>query len=106
MATRTNRGRVPAARPVGPMLPFSEKLVLNQWLISLFGIDPLAVHQHKGRKVRPLYMLTKTLADCPEGLGPNNLHHFYTQLQLTRQPTVRIHPDALLQAADAERQAG
>ena len=97
MATRTNRARVPAARPLGPMLPFSEKLVLNQWLIDQFGINPLASHQHKGRTVRPLYMLTKTLADCPEGLGPNNLHHFYTQLQINRQPGARIHPDALLQ---------
>ena len=24
-----------------PKLPFSQKLVLNQWLISLFGINPL-----------------------------------------------------------------
>ena len=97
MATRAKKDKAPAARPLGPMLPFSEKLVLNQWLISLFGIDPLAPHQHKGRTVRPLYMLTKTLADCPEGLGPNNLHHFYTQLQINRQPDTRIHPDALLQ---------
>jgi len=97
MATRANSARVPAAKPVGPMLPFAEKLVLNQWLISLFGVCPLALQQHQGRKVRPLYMLTKTLADCPEGLGPNNLHHFYTQLQVNWQPQARIHPDDLLQ---------
>jgi superfamily II DNA or RNA helicase len=97
MATSTaKKPKAPRAKSV-ETLPFSEKLVLNQWLISLFGIDPLAPHQHKGRKVRPLYMLTKTLADCNDGVGPDNLHHFYTQLQLNRQPGARIHPDALLQ---------
>lgn len=94
--TTAKKAKTPRAKSV-VTLPFSEKLVLNQWLISLFGIDPLAAHQHKGRKVRPLYMLTKTLADCPDGLGPNNLHHFYTQLKLNWQPQARIHPDALLQ---------
>ena len=94
--TTAKKAKTPRAKSV-ETLPFSEKLVLNQWLISLFGIDPLAPHQHKGRKVRPLYMLTKTLADCSEGVGPNNLHHFYTQLQLNWQPQARIPPDALLQ---------
>lgn len=94
--TTATKPKAPRAKPV-ETLPFSEKLVLNQWLISLFGIDPLAAHQHKGRKVRPLYMLTKTLADCNDGVGPDNLHHFYRQLQLNRQPGARIHPDALLQ---------
>jgi superfamily II DNA or RNA helicase len=101
MATTTakptaKKAKVPRAKSV-ETLPFAEKLVLNQWLISLFGIDPLAAHQHKGRKVRPLYMLTKTLADCNDGLGPDNRHHFYTQMQLNRQPGASIHPDALLQ---------
>jgi len=97
MATRAQKTKGPAAKPVGPLLPFADKLVLNQWLISLFGIDPLATHQHKGRPVRPLYMLTKTLADCADGVGADNLHHFYTQLKLNWQPQAQIHPDALLQ---------
>lgn len=97
MATRAKKTKVPAAKPVGPLLPFAEKLVLNQWVISLFGIDPLETHQHKGRQVRPLYMLTKTLADCNDGVGADNLHHFYTQLKLNWQPQAQIHPDALLQ---------
>ena len=97
MATSTaKKPKAPRAKSV-ETLPFSEKLVLNQWLISLFGIDPLAPHQHKGRKVRPLFMLAKTLNECPEGMGPDNLHHFYTQLKLNWQPHARIHPDALLQ---------
>lgn len=100
MATAKNKtAKVKAvkAKPSDWMLLFADKLVLNQWLISLFGIDPLAKHQHKGRTVRPLYMLTKTLADCLEGLGPNNLHHFYTQLQLNWQPQAQITVAELVQ---------
>ena len=33
---------------------FQEALVLNQYLISLLGIDPLATHTDAGRTVRPL----------------------------------------------------
>ena len=78
-------------------LPFSQKLVLNQWLISLFGIDPLASHQHNGYSVRPMYALTKTLRDCREGLDVDNLHFFYKQLQVGWLPAATLHPDVLLQ---------
>ena len=60
-----------AATPKKPRAPkaaaplvashFQETLVLNQWLISLLGIDPLAPHQDAGRPQRPLEMLAKTL---------------------------------------------
>lgn len=98
MTAKTTAKKPKAPRTVAaPTLPFSEKLVLNQWLILQFGIDPLAAHTHKGRQVRPLHMLTKTLADCREGVDTDNLHHFYTQLRLNWQPQARIHPDQLLQ---------
>jgi hypothetical protein len=97
MATTTAKKPRAARTRSTETLPFAEKLVLNQWLISQFGIDPLVVHTHQGRKVRPLYMLTKTLVDCREGVGADNLHHFYTQLQLNWQPQARIRPDELLQ---------
>ena len=42
-------------------------------------------------------MLSKTLVDCNEGLGSNNLHHFYTQLQLNWQPQAQITATELLQ---------
>jgi len=45
-------------------MPFNHKLVLNQWLLSLFGVerfDQLAVH-----------LKDETL----EGLDENNIHRF------------------------------
>lgn len=90
MATRLKR---PSALP---LLPFSQKLVLNQWLISLFGIDPLQPYLDKGRQVRPLYALTKTLLDCHEGLDSDNLHFFYQQLKVGWLPNATLHPDSLL----------
>lgn len=64
------------------LLPFSQKLVLNQWLISLFGIDPLAEHKEGGRSVRPIQVLGKSLKDTREGLDSDNLHYFYKALDL------------------------
>ncbi|MEW8074112.1 MAG: DEAD/DEAH box helicase family protein [Candidatus Thiodiazotropha endolucinida] len=64
------------------MLPFSQKLVLNQWLISLFGVDPLAEHKEGYRSVKPIQVFAKSLKDCREGLGKDNLHNFYTTLAL------------------------
>lgn len=90
MATRSKTARS------APVLPFSQKLVLNQWLISLFGIDPLQQHQHNGRPVRPMYALSKTLRDCREGLDTDNLHFYYKQLQLGWLPQAAMHPDRLL----------
>ncbi len=36
---------------------FRNKLLLNQWLISLFGIDPLVEHKVNGKAVRPFHRL-------------------------------------------------
>ena len=64
---------------------FQDKLVLNLFLISLFGIDPL-LDQYSGsgstrRKVRPFRKLSEKLDDCrTEGLADDGLHHFYHQL--------------------------
>jgi superfamily II DNA or RNA helicase len=63
-------------------LPFAYKQVLNQWLISQFGFDPLQrVRQGKG-KLRPLAALSDTLRMVPEGLNTDNLHHFYKTLDI------------------------
>ena len=96
MATKTKILKNTKAKAL-PSLPFSQKLVLNQWLISLFGIDPLASHQHNGRSVRPMHALTKTLGDCREGLDADNLHFFYKQLQVGWLPEAKLHPDVLRQ---------
>lgn len=56
---------------------FRDKLLLNQWLISLFGIDPL---QEDGKE-RPFHKLAEPIRDSRlEGLDKDNLHNFYHAL--------------------------
>ncbi len=60
---------------------FRNKLLLNQWLISLFGIDPWGNHNLQGKSVRPFHMLADSIKDPRlEGLDYNNLHKFYGAL--------------------------
>jgi hypothetical protein len=42
---------------------FRNKLLLNQWLIFLFGIDPLADNELNGIKVRPFNKLADPIKD-------------------------------------------
>ena len=73
MAKRKARG----ARPHS----FRNKLLLNQWLVSLFGIDPLAEHKVNGKVVRPFHKLAEPIRDPRlEGLDKDNLHFFYHHL--------------------------
>lgn len=65
--------RAPRKNKVQPPLVashFQDALVLNQYLISLFGIDPLIAHKDEGRPVRPLEIIAKTLRDAEPGIGP------------------------------------
>lgn len=56
-------------------------MLLNQWLISLFGIDPLIEHKVNGRVVRPFHKLAEPIRDPRlEGLDKDNLHFFYHHL--------------------------
>ena len=63
-----------------PQVPFAYKLVLNQWLLSLFNVnrfEELAEHLHN---------------EALEGLDENNIHHFHQALtvelfNLTQLPT-------------------
>lgn len=56
---------------------FRDKLILNQWLMTLFGIDPLK----EGDKRRPFHKLADLLKDPrQEGIDKDNLHHFYHDL--------------------------
>ncbi|PKL44161.1 MAG: restriction endonuclease subunit R [Candidatus Riflebacteria bacterium HGW-Riflebacteria-1] len=60
---------------------FRNKLLLNQWLISLFGIDPLGEHKAHGKVVRPFNKLAEPISDpALEGFDNDNLHHFYHAL--------------------------
>jgi len=57
--------------------PFRNKLLLNQWLMSLFGIDPL----REGANKRPFHKLAEPIRDPRlEGLDKDNLHNFYHAL--------------------------
>ena len=76
MATKP---KTAAQKKVGTSLNFTDKLVLNQWLISLFGVDTFAIHKDGNREVRPMQFLAKQLRDCREGLDTDNLHFFYQQ---------------------------
>ena len=60
-------------------LEFSQKLVLNQWLISLFGVDPLADGYKRSEK--PFHKLVEHLRETREGLDADGFHHFYHELK-------------------------
>jgi len=60
---------------------FRNKLLLNQWLISLFGIDPFTEHKVNGKLVRPFHKLAEPIRDPRlEGLDKDNLHFFFHYL--------------------------
>ncbi|MDO5582314.1 MAG: DEAD/DEAH box helicase family protein [Planctomycetia bacterium] len=57
-------------------LEFRDKLTLNQWLISLLGIDPLDGRFQDVRH-RPFHELAANLQQAKEGIGADGLHNFY-----------------------------
>ena len=60
---------------------FRNKLLLNQWLLSLFGLNPLTGHRLPGHNVRPFHLLAEPIKDPKlEGLDRDNLHHFHHAL--------------------------
>ena len=87
-------GRKKSAKP--KQLPFGHKLVLNQWIVSLFGFDPLKDHKDGKRTLRPIQPLAKTVKDAQEGMTPENLHHFYKALDLHLQDSAQITQADLL----------
>lgn len=64
-------------------LPF--KQVLNQWIISQFGFDPLTSIKKGKKKLRALEPLSATLRSVSEGLTADNLHHFFKVLEIHLQ---------------------
>ena len=63
-----------------PVHKFRDKLILNQWLISLFGLDPLHPYKDNQTPIRPFHRLTEPLKLAAEGLDPDNVHYFYHAL--------------------------
>lgn len=63
---------------------FQNKLILNQWLISLFGIDPFSEHLVGGRRSRPFHLLKEAVLPPSEqnheGRDKDGLHYFYKYL--------------------------
>ena len=71
-------------------LPFGHKLVLNQWLVTLFGFDPLKDHKDGKRTLRPVLPLATTVKEAQEGMSADNLHHFYKSLDVHLQSTAQV----------------
>lgn len=94
MARAPRKGK---AQPPLVASHFQEALVLNQYLISLFGIDPLVTHKDDTDNVRPLEIIAKTLRGATAGIDKNGKHHFLTAL-LSHLP-----PHAALTPAELER---
>lgn len=64
---------------------FSQKLILNQWLLSLFGVD------HFGKIADPLR------DEALEGLDENNIHHLHRELAGARFNKQRLSDKHLLE---------
>ena len=85
-----------AAKQKLAALPFSHRLVLNQWLIDQCGYDALEVYEAEKRGLAPPASLANCLHDCPEGVGTDNLHHFYHRLARQWPAKASVTPDNLL----------
>lgn len=92
------RGRRPNNRP---QVPFAYKLVLNQWLFSLFGLPSAdGFYPVNGRPV-PLLQAFKHRfqigEDTADGLDGNNVHRFHTALVNQVEPLAALPDDLLLE---------
>ncbi len=79
---------------------FRSKLLLNQWLVSLFGIDTFADNKLYGRSIQPFHVLVDDIKhQSSEGLNNDNLHHFYHTLvesKLLRSDQCALSKEQLL----------
>jgi hypothetical protein len=91
-----------AAKKTGktPPVPFTARLVLNQWLFSLFGMPSTdGFYFWNGRKLPLLaafkekFQLTE---DSAAGMDENNVHHFHTTLTNQAAPLPDLPEDLLL----------
>ena len=77
---------------------FRDKLILNQWMMLMLGVDPLREHDLGGKKVRPWHILAAPIKDPRmEGLDESNIHRFFHNLvQAPLFPQARIDRMQLL----------
>jgi superfamily II DNA or RNA helicase len=69
---------------------FTNKLILNQWLMSLFGIDPLLEYKDN---TRPFHRLATPIKDARlEGFETDGLHKFYHALVESELFYNELHP--------------
>ena len=75
-----SRGR----RKDRPQIPFAYKLVLSQWLFSLFGLPSTGgLYRWNGYKISPLDAFKEKFQigeDTADGIDENNIHRFHTAL--------------------------
>lgn len=97
-----SRAAKPRAKAQPPLVAshFQDALVLNQYLVSLFGLDPLASRQDGGRKVRPLERIAKSLREVEPGMAPSGKHRFLEEL-LSHLPRESVLTPAELERFDA-----
>lgn len=79
---------------------FHRKLVLNQWLVSSFGIDPLTEQRINGKLVRPLNVLSMKVQNANAGLSADR-HHFYLQKLITERDDSWRYTEQELKTFDA-----
>ena len=65
---------------------FRDKLLLNQWLLSRFGLDPLPDGEADSQAPRPFRQLADLISHpSQEGLGSDDRHGFYHALNESAQ---------------------
>lgn len=79
---RARRAPATATGPQGEPHKFRHKLLLNQWVLTLFGIDPFREPNIPGiAKPLPFHALSSPIRDPRmEGLDEDGLHRFYHNL--------------------------
>ena len=84
-----------------PQVPFTCKLVLNQWLFSLFGMPSNdGFYTWNGKKLPLLEAFKEKFQiseDSPAGLDENNIHRFYKTLTNQTGPLTALPDDLLLE---------
>ncbi|MEX2516761.1 MAG: DEAD/DEAH box helicase family protein [Gammaproteobacteria bacterium] len=76
---------------------FHKKLVLNQWLLTSFGLDPLQKYRDQGERVRPLSLLSKSLRALSGQIDASGQHAYLFALLEQWQPDWRYSEQDLRQ---------